>query len=327
MDNILMTHWSISSQLIINEWKKQWYSSNILSSENNLFELYNEDKTVLFKSIDCWLNSSVWLKIANNKELTYIIAEKNNIKVPICRYINRSEFENGDYWLHDFAFPVITKPINGAHWKWVALDILNMKELKEWLTFSFNDINCTRVVVQEQISGEDFRILVINGKVEGVTKRIPPYALGDWKKTINQLISEENLSPNRSVSKILIDDESKKYLKSIWYTLDSILKLGEKINVRKNANLSTWWLSIDYTEKTHEEIKNEAIKIANACWLGFCWIDFFCEDISLWLIEGKGAIIEINATPWIRMHDFPNIWKGRNIAGKIISLAPFINKK
>jgi cyanophycin synthetase len=120
------------------------------------------------------------------------------------------------------------------------------------------------------------------------------------------------------MSKIKIDSESIDYIKQQWYSLDDILEKDKKIKVRKNENLSTGWLAIDMTDKIHPEIKKEAIKIAKISWLWFCWVDFLCEDISLPLKEGKWAIIEINATPWIRMHHFPSQWQSRNVAKKLL---------
>jgi cyanophycin synthetase len=208
----------------------------------------------------------------------------------------------------------------------VAINLKNIEELKKWLQYSFNEKKVYRVVIQEQIFWEDHRIIVINWKVEAVTKRIAPFIIWDWKTTIKKLIDIENENPLRwweknydaVMSKIKIDSELNNYIKEQWYSMNSILEEKMKIKVRKNENLSTGWLAIDMTNKIHPEIKQEAIKIAKIAWLWFVWVDFLCEDISLSLKEGKWAIIEINATPWIRMHHFPSIWQSRNIAKKIL---------
>jgi cyanophycin synthetase len=324
--NLLINNWWISSQLIIDAAKQRWLETEIISKNDNLFSVSKKGKNIIFKSIDCGLNSSLWLKIANNKELTYRIAEKNNIRVPRSKYINREELDSVNLGSLDIQYPVITKPIDGGRGDGVALNLHNSKELKKWLDYSFQDPHVTRVVIQEQIQWEDHRIIVLNGKVIAVSKRIPPYIVWDGESTVIKLIERENWNSKRwnwtnydsMMSKIKIDTEAIEYIKEQWYGLEDILPENKKIYVRQNANLSSWGLAIDMTSVIHEEIQAEAAKIATLCWLNFCWVDYFCEDISLGIEQWKGAIIELNATPGIRMHHFPSIGEGRDVAGKIL---------
>jgi len=327
MNNILIWSWGISSQILIDAAKKEWLWVTVFSKENNLFCIQEKSwKKIYFKSIDWGLNSSFWLKVANNKELTYTIAEDNDIRVPKNIYINRDNFTENHISSLNIIYPVITKPVDGARGEWVALGINNQGELQEGLQYSFQDESVSRVVIQEELSWDDHRILVVNGKVEGVTKRVPPYVIWNGVDSISQLIDIENQNPLRgqwwdhdaAMSKIKIDSESTEYLASLGYSQNSVLDKWIKLPVRKNANLSTWGLAIDLTDSIHPSIADQAVRLADICGLGLCWVDYFCEDISQELRSWKWAIIEINATPWIRMHHFPWEWKGRNIAWKIL---------
>ena len=322
MNRILIQSWGISSQLIIDEAQKKWLKTTEISSENNLFSLSNWEKKIYFKSVDCWLNSSFGLKISDNKELTYKIAEENDIRVPKSLYLNRDQIETLIDLEKDISYPVISKPIDWARGDGVAINLNSLEELKKWVEYSFQDSHVNRVVIQEQITGEDHRILVIEWKVIAVTMRIPPYIIWDGKSSISELIEEENKNPLRwewwdhdaPMSKIRIDDECVAHIEDLGYALESTLEKWKRINVRKNANLSTWGLAIDMTSKIHPSIKEQAEEISKICGLWFCWVDFFCKDISQSLEEGEWAIIEVNATPWIRMHHFPSQGEGVNVA-------------
>lgn len=326
--SILIQNWWISSQLVVEEAEKMKLNVDIISKNDNFFSVSNWAKTIYFKSIDCWLNSSIWLKIANNKELTYKLAEKNNIRVPKSIYIDKNKNAYLNIFLENLQYPVITKPIDGAHGDGVAINLNTKEELNRWIEYSFSWENVSRIVIQEQIQWDDHRILVINWKVISVTKRIPPYIIGDGKLSISQLIQQENLNPKRRwgvdhdapMSKIKIDNKSIDYLNEQWYNSDSILKIGIQVSVRRNANLSTWGLAIDVTSIIHPSIAKQAEKISRISWLWFCGVDYFCNDISESLDSGKWAIIEINATPGIRMHHFPNQWTGQNIAKILLDL-------
>lgn len=320
--NLLINNWGISSQIIIDEAKKQWLTTKKLSINDNLFSVSNKNKNIYFKSVDCGINSSFWLKVADNKELTYILAWENNIKVPKSIYINREELWTLNTNSLDIEYPVISKPVDGWHGDGVAIDLKNPDNLSEWLKYSFRDPSVKRVVVQEQIQWEDHRIIVLDEKIIAVSKRIPPYIIWDWESTIESLIDRENNNPKRwwwedhdgIMSKIKIDNEAISHIEEQGYSISSIPEKWIKLNIRKNSNLSTGGLAIDKTDNIHPSIQQEAIKISKKCWLRFCWVDYFCKDISQELKEGAGAIIEINATPWIRMHHFPSKWKARNVA-------------
>jgi cyanophycin synthetase len=95
---------------------------------------------------------------------------------------------------------------------------------------------------------------------------------------------------------------------------------GKKIYVRWNANLSTWWKSIDLTDSIHPSIKEIAVLATKIVWLQVAGVDILTTDISKPLSETGWVIIEINATPGLRMHHFPSEWIPRNVAKHIVNL-------
>lgn len=322
--NILIQNWGISSSLIIEQAEEKWLKVKVISRNKNLFCVSDENKEVYFKSVDCWINSSFWLKAANDKELTYIIGEENDIKVPKSIYLNLWETINIDKVSEKLNFPIITKPIDGAHWDGVFLNIYTQEDLDAGVKYSFS-YWASRIVLQEQIAGDDHRVIVVWNKVVAVTKRIPPEITWDGSTTIQGLINAENLSPDRvgedhenKMSPIKIDDELENCLKEQWYSLSSILENKKTIRVRKNANLSSGWSAIDITDLIHNENKKQCVKLAHTLWLNMCWVDIFSTDISKTMEENQWAIIEVNWTPWIRMHHFPSLWSERNVAGEIL---------
>ena len=55
------------------------------------------------------------------------------------------------------------------------------------------------VIVESFITGEDHRMLVINGELVAVAKRVPGHVVGDGAHTIEQLVDEVNQDPRRGV--------------------------------------------------------------------------------------------------------------------------------
>jgi len=292
----------------------------------NFYSISDKSKKIYFKANDCWIDSSIWIKIADDKELTYIVAEENNIKIPKTIYLDRKDLDDFNFNKIKITYPIVSKPVNWAHWDWVALNITNKEELKKGILYSFQNKNTTKIVIQEQIKGDDYRLIIIWWKFIAASKRIPPSVVWNWTSTILELIEEENNQQWVSQkdhdwikNKITIDKEAEKCIATKWYSLNSILKKWEKIFVRDNWNLSTWWISVDVTDIVHQEVIDEAIRFSNILWLGLSWVDIMSKDISQSLMETNGAIIEINNTPWLKMHHFPSKWKPRNVAKALLN--------
>ena len=63
--------------------------SKILCSDKNFFSIESDGREVFFKSIDWGGNSSLGLKIANDKELSHILLEKNAFPVSRSLFVKQ----------------------------------------------------------------------------------------------------------------------------------------------------------------------------------------------------------------------------------------------
>jgi len=319
---------SISSKIILKEAENMWYVVDIIFDDSDIFTVKKNWQKCLFKNIDCWANNSLWVKFAKYKSLTYLMLWKDWIKIPQSIIAKKGEQKKKimkniqTIWL---SFPLVVKPSNWAHWDWVSVNITNEKDLYKAIDRALTFYH--HIIIQEFLTGEDHRLIVIDHKFVAAMKRIPAHIIGDGIKSIQELINKENKNPLRgnehatSLTKIKIDKELKSYITHQWFTLGSIPKKNKMIFIRKNANLSTWWISMDITDKIHPEIKKMAEKASKILWLKICWIDYLSDDITKPLTKQKWWIIEVNHTPWLRWHHFPTIGKPRNVAKAILQLA------
>lgn len=324
MNNTNTRKWSISSELIVWEALKLWFKVDIIDEVRDLFTIEWNWIKRHFKNVDWWLNTSYAFRVTKFKDYTYLLLEHYNIRVPKTRYLIRKNKDNYLKYLKDLHFPVVTKPVDWTHWDWVAVNIDNYSELKKALDYSFWE-NTSKVIIQEQIPWVDHRIVTVWWKLVAAALRIPPFVIWDWKKTIKELIDIENENPlrwkwdhNTPMSQIKVDEEAIDTLKEQWVNLETILENWRKVSIRKNANLSTGWLSIDVTDKVHPSVKELVEKTSDALTIWLAWVDYITTDISKGVEETRGAIIEVNHTPGLRMHHFPSEWKSRNIAKEII---------
>lgn len=221
----------------------------------------------------------------------------------------------------DIGYPVVIKPRYGNQGKGVFVNLKNEEELiraYKSICEKYDDI-----LIEKYIQGEDFRICMVDYKVVAVSKRISPRVIGNGKDNILKLINDINLDKNRGdghekpLTKIKVNDELVNYIRKNSYELSYVPKKGESVILRENANLSTGGTAIDYTDLICDENKKLCERVAKTIGLDICGIDVCCSDISKPI---DGVIIEVNAAPGIRMHEFPNEGKKRSVSSAIVDM-------
>lgn len=310
-----MTFKSISSIVLAEEAKKLWLKVIVISENKNLFYIKSDNKEVLFKSTDFWLSSSLWIKLSGDKELSYEILKRNWIPMTNTLHLGIDELSSLDST--DLIFPVIIKPVSEAHWNWVMMNILNMEELKEKLILSFKKYE--RMIVQKQIEGSEYRLLVLMWKVILSINRIPASVLWDWEKNILDLINQENDNNilrwswySKALTNIIIDDELISYIWKQWMNLKSIPTFWNMVKLRWTSNIWTWGTMIEVSDIVSDDIKRIACKSAKVLWLWIAWVDIITTDISKPLNDTWWIVLEVNDTPWLwwdRELTNVNTWK------------------
>lgn len=269
-----------------------------ISYEDNLILLEYKNKKEIVKQVATRFTNIIQWRICDNKYLALKILRDNWILNVPNNFVIQHLDETKNI---PISYPVVVKPLKWHWWIGISIGIKNKKELND--AFLEAKKQYFRVLVEEYITGEDYRFLVVNTNVR-ICKRMPPIILWDGKKNIQDLIQQENniRKTIKTLADIKIDYELKKQIEQQGYTLHSILPEGKKLVLRKNANLSTWGTTIDYTDQTHIQNKKLALKIAKIMGMKIIAIDFMFKDPTQAYSKDNGIVIEINDTPWIRLH-------------------------
>src|SRR6516225_8014776 len=95
---------------------------------------------------------------------------------------------------------------------------------------------------------------------------------------------------------------------------------GQGVLIRRNGNLSTGGTAEDVTDRVHPEVAARAVESARAVGLDIAGVDVVAVDISRPLEEQRGAVVEINAGPGLRMHLEPSAGQPRPVGEAIVSM-------
>ncbi|MEJ8802656.1 cyanophycin synthetase [Pontibacter sp. H249] len=262
------------------------------------------------------------VEIAGDKNATKAMLEDAGIPVPKGTTISTlDQLKRAVNWL---GYPLVIKPLDGNHGKGATINISNLKDAQR----GFNEAKeySEDVIVEQYISGFDFRLLVINGKFVAAAKRTPAMVTGDGVSTIKQLIDKENQDPRRGVghekelTKIKIDKHTQNILKNLNLTTKSVLPAGEVLYLKSTANISTGGTATDVTDLVDSYNILMAERIAGLIGLDICGIDVMTNDIAIPLNEARGAVLEVNAAPGFRMHISPTYGLPRNVAEPVVDM-------
>jgi cyanophycin synthetase len=266
--------------------------------------------------------SSIGVEIACDKEDTKFLLQQSQVPVPRGEIIKT---ERGlEEVLNSLGFPVVIKPINGNHGRGITTNITNHEQALAAFEAAKNV--SASVIVEKYITGEDYRILVIDYKMVAAAKRTPARITGDGQSTIRQLIDTVNSDPKRGfghenvLTAIKVDAMTLSILEGKGYTEETVLPKGEILNLKDTANLSTGGTASDVTDIIHPDNVFMAERIARVIGLDVCGIDVMTSDISVPLGQTGGAVLEVNAAPGFRMHLAPTDGLPRNVAGNVIDM-------
>lgn len=220
--------------------------------------------------------------------------------------------------------PVVLKPYNGNHGRGITINITEDDEIRE--AFNAAREHSRSVIVETFQTGDDHRLLVVNGELIAATRRTPGHVVGDGEHTIAQLVEIVNQDPRRGVghekvlTRLELDAQANLMMERAGFTADSVPMKGERVYLRSTANLSTGGTATDVTDIIHPDNRDMAVRAVRAIGLDVGGVDFISPNIAESYKAIGGAICEVNAAPGFRMHVAPSEGTPRDAAGPVIDM-------
>ncbi|MGI8556659.1 MAG: cyanophycin synthetase [Pyrinomonadaceae bacterium] len=264
--------------------------------------------------------------IAGNKHATK--KHLGEMGVPVPKGVQIHSAEEIEDAVRTVGFPCVVKPLDGNHGRGASVGLTTVEEVRAAFEIARQYSKSSRkyVIIERQLTGEDFRALVVNNQLVAVAERTPAHVTGDGKSSIQELIDQTNTDPRRGyghekvLTQIVVDAQTESLLKIHNYTLDTVLPEGERLLLKTTANISTGGTAIDRTDEAHPENIFLFERIAKIIGLDIAGIDIIAPNISEPLRENGGGIIEVNAAPGFRMHLAPSEGIGRNVAEYVVDM-------
>lgn len=205
------------------------------------------------------------------------------------------------------GYPVVVKSSGGN----TVPGAGKVVEHAEQLTPAFDEIRRARrhVVVETYVAGHTHRLLVIGGKMVAAARCEPASVIGDGVHTVGQLVDAFN-----GEWPLAINAEARALLDGHGYTTESVPAAGERVALRRSADVTRGGIAIDVTDEVHPDVRDAAVLAADAVGLDVAGVDFVSPDIGRSYTEVGGAVRAVNSRPGLRIHHAPARGVARNVA-------------
>ena len=266
--------------------------------------------------------SLVARRVSNSKNVTKEVLQGAGLNVPNGGVFNQDQEDTAWTFATAIGVPVVVKPTHGSGGRGVTSNIQDRDHFSlAWKVA--RSAKRRQVIVEQHISGNDFRLFVIGDHLRAAIWRVPAYVEGDGQTPIDGLIEKKNQArraiPYVGAKPIKLTPVILRNLEAQGLNPASVLTSGQRLYLHMVANIGGGGESIDVTGTVHPDFADIAVRACKALPGAIhCGVDFLAEDITRSAGGQRWAICEVNTVPDIAMHHFPISGTPRDVAGELI---------
>jgi GNAT-family acetyltransferase (TIGR03103 family) len=285
------------AKIIIKEARRRGIGVEVLDEIASYFALHLGGRRIICRESLTELTTAIAMSQCDDKAVTCRLLAQHGLKVP-AQITAQSETENNAF-LNKYQ-RIVVKPARGEQGAGISVDVRTPADLKKALEYA-SRVN-KQVLLEQLIEGEDLRIIVIDFKVVAAATRQPAQIRGTGHHTIVELIEKQSrrrAAATGGESHIPVDAETIRCVREAGYQMDEVLPEGEKLFVRKTANLHTGGTIHDVTKQLNQVLRQAAEKAAQVLNIPVVGFDFLIPSV-----EGEEyTIIEANERPGLANHE------------------------
>jgi GNAT-family acetyltransferase (TIGR03103 family) len=256
-------------------------------------------RTVLTRESLSEFTSAVAMSRCDDKRVTRRIAERAGVRVARGAVACDGDLGPALALLGDVG-EVVVKPARGEQGKGITVGVSDRKGLERAVRAAA--LFCPDVLVEELVDGEDLRVVVIDHQVVAAALRRPAEVVGDGRRSVRELVRWTSRRRERATggeSRIPLDDTTAEVVAAAGHDLDDVIEEGERLRVRRTANLHTGGTIVDVTDRLHPSIAEAALRASRAIGIPVTGLDFLVPDV-----EGpEHVFIEANERPGLANHE------------------------
>jgi GNAT-family acetyltransferase (TIGR03103 family) len=256
-------------------------------------------RTVLTLESLSEFTTAVAMSRCDDKRVTRRIMERAGVRVARGAAVGEGGLADALALLGEVG-ALVVKPARGEQGRGITVGVRDEAGLERAVALALQF--CPDVLVEEMVDGEDLRVVVIDRQVVAAAVRRPAEVLGDGRHTVTELVRTTSVRRERATggeSRIPLDETTAEIVADAGYAMDDVPPNGERIRVRRTANLHTGGTIEDVTARLHPEIAEASVRAAAALGIPVTGLDFLVPDVE----SPDYVFIEANERPGLANHE------------------------
>ena len=291
------------ARIIADEAARRGVGVEVVDAEGGFLRLRLGGRSVTTRESLSELTSGVAVAMCDDKRVTRRVLSAAGLPVPAGAELGDARDADRDLAVSflDQHQRVVVKPARGEQGAGITCNVTDEAALHEAIDLATTV--CADVLLEEHVTGDDLRILVIDNRVVAAALRRPPEVVGTGGHTVRELI--ERLSRRRSdqtdgEAAIPIDEVTAAVVAAAGHDLDEVLAPGERLRVRDTANLHTGGTLHDVTEDLHPELVSIGVRTAQTLEIPVVGVDLLVDDAAE---PTTAVVVEANERPGLANHE------------------------
>jgi GNAT-family acetyltransferase (TIGR03103 family) len=243
------------------------------------------------------MTSAIAMSRCSNKRITQRMLRNAGLKVP-DNMIAAGHEHNGDFLARHGT--IVVKPVTGEQGMGVSVGITTRDEMRSAIVLA--ERFGSEVMLEQYVTGEELRIIVIDGQVVAAAMRKPAQITGNGIDKVESLIAKQSrrrAAATAGESRIPVDNETRRCLAKNGVDMESVPENGRVIQVRETANLHTGGTLHDVTDQLDPELARAATLAARTLNIPVVGLDFMVAAHD----QHEYCIIEANERPGLANHE------------------------
>jgi GNAT-family acetyltransferase (TIGR03103 family) len=285
------------ARIIAEEAQRRGILVRVLDAEWGEMALSHGGRDVVVRESLSELTTAVAMSRCDDKRITRRLLERAGLRVP--RGVPAAGMDQDAAFLAEVD-AVVVKPARGEQGAGVTVRVRDPEVLASAVEHART--YCRDVLLEEFVTGEDLRVLVIDDEVAAAAVRRPAEVIGTGSHTIKELIDKQSRRREAATggeSSIPVDDHTVQTVRDAGYDLDDVLAEHEVLQVRRTANLHTGGTIHDVTAELHPTLVDASVKAAQAIGIPVVGIDLLVPDVA----GPEYVFIEANERPGLANHE------------------------
>jgi GNAT-family acetyltransferase (TIGR03103 family) len=256
-------------------------------------------RSVLTRESLSEFTTAVAMSRCDDKRVTRRIVEQAGVRVPRGAVAGQGSLDGALGLLREVG-DVVVKPARGEQGKGITVGVDDRRGLERAVRLALQF--CPDVLVEELVPGEDLRVVVIDHEVVAAAVRRPAEVVGDGRRSVRELVRWTSRRRERATggeSRIPLDDTTAEVVAAAGHSLDDVIDEGQRLRVRRTANLHTGGTIVDVTERLHGDIAAAAVRASRAIGIPVTGLDFLVPDVD----GPEHVFIEANERPGLANHE------------------------